>query len=69
MGDPKVQITVRPLAEWTEEELRRLYRLAVAHVRQLTELPDDDPERVTQLRRAQDHAALYGEELVRRDLL
>jgi hypothetical protein len=69
MADVRVEITVRPLSAWTEEELRRLYRLSLAHVRQLAERPDDDAERVEQLADAQDRAALYGEELLRRGLL
>jgi len=69
LADAKVRITVRPLSEWTEDELRRLYRLAVGHVRQLMKLPDDDPRRAEHLEGAQSDAALYGEELVRRGVL
>ena len=69
MADVKMQITVRPLSEWGDDELQRLYRLSVAHVRQVAELADDDPMRVGQLPLAQANAALYGEELVERGLL
>ncbi len=69
MGAVRVQLTVQPISDWESADVERMYQVLVADVRRLSDMPDVEPERSVRLPTAQAHAAMFGEELVRRGLI
>jgi hypothetical protein len=65
MDTHHMEIAVRPLSEWPDDQVALVYTLLAADVRGLLEDPEADPERLAATRR---DAELFGVEAMRRRL-
>jgi len=67
MSDSSFELVVGPIEDWPDEHVQRAYRLLTGTVRRhhLTPIAERDE---VDLRRAENEAAMYGLELIRREL-
>jgi hypothetical protein len=66
MDTHHVEISVRPLSEWPDDQVARVYALLASDVRELLARPDADPQELAAARR---DAEVFGVEAVRRGIL
>jgi hypothetical protein len=66
MDTHHVEIAVRPLAAWSDEQVSVAYRLISGDVQDLLAAPDADPQELAASRR---DAELFGVEAMRRGLV
>jgi hypothetical protein len=65
MDTHHIEVAVRPLSEWPDEQVALVYKLMAADVRGLLADPEPDPARLAATRR---DAELFGVEAMRRRL-
>jgi hypothetical protein len=66
MDTHHIEIVVRPLSEWPDDQVSLVYGLISSEVRDLLAAPGADPLELSNARR---DAELYGVEAMRRGLL
>ena len=60
-----IEIAIRPLSDWPDDQVLLVYRLLAADVREILADPEHDPQRLADTRR---DAELFGVEAARRRL-
>ena len=68
MSESSFELVVGPIEDWPDEHVQRAYKLLIGTVRRHHLTPDDERDE-TDLRRAENEAAMYGMELIRRSLI